>query len=139
NVQLAQAGTYSVRVTNAFGSVLSSNAILSVNRPPVADASATPLLVTVPPNCDPIAVLDGSRSSDPDNDPLHFFWFLSGTASPIATGIIATVNLPIGENQITLVVDDGLATNSQTVVVEVITSADAVGRFIALVDSQAAK
>ncbi len=33
NVQLTQAGSYSVRVTNAFGSVLSSNALLTVTLP----------------------------------------------------------------------------------------------------------
>ena len=33
NVQLAQAGTYTVLVTNAFGSVLSSNAVLTVLDP----------------------------------------------------------------------------------------------------------
>ena len=34
NVQPAQAGSYSLRVTNAFGSVLSSNALLTVILPP---------------------------------------------------------------------------------------------------------
>ena len=31
NVQLSQAGNYTVLVTNAYGSVLSSNAVLTVN------------------------------------------------------------------------------------------------------------
>jgi hypothetical protein len=34
NVQSAQAGSYAVRVTNTFGSVLSSNAVLTVNSTP---------------------------------------------------------------------------------------------------------
>ncbi|MGD0651989.1 MAG: M4 family metallopeptidase [Verrucomicrobiia bacterium] len=34
NVQFSQAGNYAVLVTNAFGSVISSNAVLTVNPPP---------------------------------------------------------------------------------------------------------
>jgi|GEM_PF-1440179 hypothetical protein len=41
NVQLSQAGTYSVQVTNAFGSIMSSNAILTV---------ISPSLCVKPPN-----------------------------------------------------------------------------------------
>ena len=37
NVQASQAGSYSVRVTNAFGAVVSSNAVLLVNRFPRGD------------------------------------------------------------------------------------------------------
>src|ERR1035441_4272208 len=39
NVQSAQAGSYAVRVTNTFGSIMSSNAVLTVNQaPPCATA-----------------------------------------------------------------------------------------------------
>ena len=38
NVQSAQAGSYAVRVTNAFGSIMSSNALLTVIAPPCAAA-----------------------------------------------------------------------------------------------------
>jgi hypothetical protein len=41
NVQLSQAGTYSVQVTNAFGSIMSSNAVLTV---------ISPSLCVKPPN-----------------------------------------------------------------------------------------
>jgi len=37
NVQLSQAGNYAVLVTNAFGSILSSNAVLTVNLSPLCD------------------------------------------------------------------------------------------------------
>ena len=36
NVQMTNAGNYSVQVTNAFGSITSSNALLTVNFPPAA-------------------------------------------------------------------------------------------------------
>ena len=36
NVQFANAGTYSVTITNASGSITSSNAVLTVNFPPAA-------------------------------------------------------------------------------------------------------
>jgi hypothetical protein len=137
NIQLVQTGTYSVRVTNAFGVALSSNATLTVNRPPVADASATAPLVMVPPDCPAKVVLNGSRSSDPDGDPLHYFWFQSGGAAPIATGIVAVVNLPFGTNSLVLWVDDGLATNAQPFSVIVIAPATAVEQLITLVEAQA--
>ncbi len=137
NLQPAQAGTYSVRITNAFGIALSSNALLTLNRPPVADASATQPQAIAPLHCDATVALDGSRSSDPDGDALHFFWFKAGAAVPLATGMVAVVTLPAGVNPLTLVVDDGLATNSQSFTVEVLTLAQGVERLIALVNAQA--
>ncbi len=139
NVQLAQTGTYSVRVTNAFGVALSSNAVLTINQPPVADASATPPVVIAPLHCDATVVLDGSRSFDPDGDPLHYFWFKAGAASPLATGVVAVVTLPPGVYALTLVVDDGMATNSESFTVQVLTLAQALERLINLVTAQAPK
>ena len=139
NVQLAQAGAYSVRVTNAFGSVTSSNAVLTVNRAPIADASATQPLVLAPLNCDGTVVLDGSRSSDPDDDPLNFFWFHDGTTTPLATGAVAVVKLPPGTYSLALAVDDGLATNTAAFTVQVIAPSDAIQNLMDLVDAQADK
>jgi hypothetical protein len=42
NVQAANAGNYSVRVTNLFGSVFSSNALLSLTQPPTPTNCVTP-------------------------------------------------------------------------------------------------
>jgi hypothetical protein len=133
----ASGGSYSVRVTNAFGSVISSDAVLEVNHPPVADASATlPLVISVN-NTNATVVLDGSRSSDPDGDPLQYQWFETGTADPLATGLVAVVTLPVGSNALTLVVGDGLATGSQMFAVEVLTPVQAAERLVALAESGA--
>ena len=44
NVQLNQAGNYAVLVTNAYGSILSSNAVLTVNLPPPCTAAPSGLV-----------------------------------------------------------------------------------------------
>jgi len=135
----ASGGLYSVRVTNAFGAVISSNALLVVNHPPLADAGATKPGFIVPAGCSPTVVLDGSRSSDSDADPLQYRWFKTGETNAFATGVVAVVSLPLGTHSVTLIVDDSLATDAQTFTVELITPAQVVERLIALVSSQAQK
>ena len=44
NVQLSQAGSYTVLVTNAYGSALSTNAVLTVNPPPPCISAPTGLV-----------------------------------------------------------------------------------------------
>jgi PKD repeat protein len=134
HVAYAQAGTYTVTVSNLAGMV-SSNVTLRINRAPLADASATDTLLISPNDTNAIAVLDGSRSSDPDGDPLTYAWFHSGDATPFATTVVAMNTLPVGTNQLTLVVNDGMASGSQNFAIEVITTAQAVDRLIALVKS----
>jgi hypothetical protein len=133
----ASGGSYSVVVANTFGSVTSTDAVLEVNYPPVADAGATLPVVLSANNSNAIVVLNGSRSSDPDGDSLQYFWFETGAAEPLASGTVAPVTLPLGTNLLTLSVSDGLATNNQTFAVEVITPAQAVARLVALCQSGA--
>jgi len=68
---------------NVYGSLLSSNAILTLNQPPVADASASRLLY-ISPNTNATVILDGTRSFDPDNDPLRYAWYEAGNATPFS-------------------------------------------------------
>jgi uncharacterized repeat protein (TIGR01451 family) len=63
NVQLSQTGNYTVVVSNAVGSVLSSNAVLAVNSAPVA----LPQTVTLPEDGSTVITLQGT---DVDNDAL---------------------------------------------------------------------
>jgi hypothetical protein len=81
-------------------------------------------------------VLDGSRSSDPDGDPLRFYWFQDGSTIAFATGVVAVVTLPLATNSLTLRVDDVLATNAQTFTVEVIAASQAIERLRARVSSE---
>jgi hypothetical protein len=139
NVQLDNAGLYSVRITNAFGAVVSSNALLTVNQPPVADASATQPLFTAAPDCTVSVILDGSRSSDPDGDALHYFWYKTGETNSFATGAVAVVKLSPGVYPMVLSVDDGLATNTQSFTVEVQTTLQAVRTLISTVITRVAR
>jgi hypothetical protein len=137
NVVFAQAGNYSVVVTGPGGSTTSSNVTLAVNRAPLANAGATEKLLISPNGSNVVAVLDGSLSSDPDGNPLTYAWFRTGETNAFETGVVAVTTLPVGSNLLTLVVNDGMATGGQDFAVEVITTADAVDRLMALVQSGA--
>ena len=120
-------------------SIYQNQSPLAGNHPPVADATATsPLLISLN-NSNATAVLDGSLSADPDGDSLQYYWFVNNAATASATGIVAAVVLPVGTNWITLSVSDGLATNQQTITVEVITTAQAVQNLEELVSTNVAK
>ena len=139
NVVYAQAGNYRIAVSNAGGVTLSSNAVLAVNRLPLADAGATDKLLISPNGSNVVAVLDGSLSSDPDGNALTYSWFHTGDGSPFATGVVAVTTLPDGTNGLTLVVNDGMASGSQAFAVEVITTAEAVDRLLTLVQTDVPK
>jgi len=66
--------------------------------------------------------LDGSKSSDPDGDPLTYKWSWMVNGQPhTATGVSPTIQLPIGQHTIQLIVNDGTEDSPpDTVVITVV-------------------
>jgi hypothetical protein len=107
------------------------------NHVPIADASATKVLIISPNSANPSVVLDGSKSSDPDGDPLEFAWFSTPDSQPstlLATGVVAVVVLPAGIHPLALVVSDGFAESTNHFTVEVLTIVDGIRRLQSLVN-----
>jgi hypothetical protein len=78
-----------------------------VNQTPMANAGGD-VVVECEGSSGNQVILDGSGSSDPDNDPLTYSWtgpFPEGSGT--VTGVSPTVTLPLGTSTITLVVNDG--------------------------------
>jgi hypothetical protein len=126
-----------VVVSNLFGWIASSDVMLVVNQTPIADASASQLLYISVNGTDARAVLDGTRSSDPDGDLLQYLWLSTLNAQPstvLASGVVVVVVLPVGTHPLLLVVDDGLLTDTNAFTVEVLTAAQAVERLVASVE-----
>jgi len=90
NVQKSQEGNYSVRVANAFGAVVSSNAFLIVNQTPIARCGD--VIVPAGSDCRQLAAIDRG-SSDPDGNPITL------TQSPPGP-------YPLGTNLVSLTVND---------------------------------
>jgi hypothetical protein len=73
NVQLTNAGTYSVMVTNIYGSAISSNAVLTVlTQPPSITTQPTNLTVTLTSNATFSVIASGSPV-------LSYQWYFNGT------------------------------------------------------------
>jgi len=86
------------------------------NQPPVADAGAARTAQCTGGSSASVP-LNGSGSTDPDNDPLTYAWTWAGGS---ATGVSPTASFPLGMTNVTLTVDDGnghtaTATTSVTV------------------------
>jgi len=90
------------------------------NHPPVANAKALPATIEATSAAGAAVMLDGTGSSDQDNDPLSFAWKDNG--NQIATTATANVTLGLGNHSITLTVSDGkggvTTSAAQTVVVQ---------------------
>jgi len=113
--------------------------VSSVNDPPLARIRVSPrieligltnLWVIASICTNTTVVLDGSQSSDSENDPLQYSWFQTGDTNAFATGVVAVVTLPVGTNLIGLTVSDGAASDSATASIEVITPRRALARLL---------
>ena len=132
-----QFGTATITVTVSDGQTTSSTAFLltvnQVNHVPVADARASVTNVVSMNNANALVTLDGSRSYDPDNDPLAFTWLEGGNV--IGTGAVGSVTLAPGTHTITLIASDGVASDSATVTVRVMTLAQIIQEISAAVQA----
>ena len=133
-------GFISVNAINDLGWIVGGNpnqshATLWVpNDPPVADASATRIQVISPNNFTATITLDGSRSSDPDGDPLTYIWSLNGYTE--GTGV--NLQVPVfGVSSYTfrLEVSDGWVAASTYITVTVLSPAQAVNNLAAQVNA----
>lgn len=83
--------------------------VAALNTPPVADAGDDKHITCAGPG-GAVVPLDGSRSYDPDGDPLTYAWDVPGVG--LLTGPTPTVLLTAGTYTITLTVDDGRGANT---------------------------
>jgi polygalacturonase len=87
NVQPANAGSYSVVVSNPVGTVTSSNAVLTVNTNPVA-----PLFLTQPASVSVVAGGNASFSAAAiGTTPITYQWDLNG--APVSGATLSNLNL----------------------------------------------
>lgn len=107
SVQTVNAGSYTVTVTNASGSVTSNSAVLTVNQPPTAVASATPLSGTAPLTVN----FTGSNSTDPENGVLKYAWDF-GNGSTATTANATTTYSAAGSYTAKLTVTDAAGASS---------------------------
>ena len=90
------------------------------NQPPIANAWPDQTIECTSPQGS-VVTLDGSNSSDPDNDPLTYTWLENGAviAGP-TTSSTSQVTLGLGSHTIELTVDDGNGgTDTDEVVIQV--------------------
>lgn len=112
SVQVVNAGFYTVTVTNSYGGVTSDAAVLTVNQPPTAVASATPVSGTAPLTVN----FTGSNSTDPENGALTYSWnFGNGSTASVANAT-ATYS-SAGTYTATLTVRDAAGASSTASVV----------------------
>lgn len=104
--------------TTGFGRLDALNAVgLYLNSPPIADAGNDTTA-----ECGGALTqvrLDGSRSSDPDNDPLTFTWSAPGITFDDPNSVTPTGGFPLGSTSVLLAVFDGAEADSDTVVVTI--------------------
>ena len=111
------AGVYNATLTVKFDSTLNqtetATAVITVieNTPPVADAGPDQTVKQSSPQ-GAMVTLNGTGSSDPDNDTLTYYWnWTDGSA----TGASPTALFPVGNTSVTLAVADSQYNATDTV------------------------
>ena len=102
----------------ATGPYLGETRQITVNRPPVADAGADQTVECTSAGTTAVS-LNGTGSTDPDGDSLTYSWSAPGVVFNNASSATPTGNFPIGTTTVTLTVSDGIAQDSDTVVITV--------------------
>ena len=115
-------GTTTITATSTGASAISGSTTLTVvgsNQAPTANAGADQTVEATSP-AGAAVTLDGSASFDPEGTTLTFIW--TGPFGAVS-GASPTVTLPLGTSTVTLTVDDGLATGTDTVAITVVAAA----------------
>jgi hypothetical protein len=118
----ATAGIYNATLTVKFNSALNKTetdtATITVveNQPPIANAGPDQTVEQTSPQGATVT-LNGTGSSDPENDTLTYYWTWTGGS---ATGATPTALFPVGNTTVTLTVNDGQynATDTVNIIVE---------------------
>jgi hypothetical protein len=111
------AGTYNATLTVKFDSTLNktetakTTITVTPNTPPVANAGPDQTVEQTSPQGANVT-LNGTGSSDPDNDTLTYYWNWTGGS---ATGATPTALFPPGNTTVTLRVTDGQYNATDTV------------------------
>jgi Beta-propeller repeat len=136
-------GQFWTGVSRVYGTIKYSSS-LPQNNAPLARIGMSPLFAISPNETNLFVVaadatsgrivLDGSESSDADNDLLQFSWFADGQTNLLASGAILTNKFTLGPHTVTLVVSDGKASGTTQATFEVITPSAAVGELVKLVE-----
>ena len=118
--------------------------VLPVNDPPIAALKSFPdtafpgieadVVLISPNGINAMIDLDGSQSSDVENEPLQFFWSVDGLP-PFATSVTVTNWLGLGSHSISLLVSDGELFATNHLFVKVVTVCEALNAMRAFIDS----
>ena len=116
-------------------------AVASVNDVPVPQIQVSPAIafprfsipVLISTNgVDALVTLDGSSSTDAENDVLSFNWF--DGIDPISFDMVASTRLGVGPHTVSLLVSDGSDQATASTSFEIVAASDGVGAIIELVE-----
>ncbi len=107
-------------ITPVITYLLDSNDDGELEEPPVANAGPDQTVTDTDNNGSESITLDGSASSDPDNDIASYEWF-EGQQS-LGTGVTLEVDLAVGTHSLTLVVTDSVGNTDQDTVIITVTA-----------------